>query len=308
MRATRVLVTGAAGQVGVDLLDTLRGDTPSGGEGAFQPDGRPVALGEFEVLGLTRRDLDITDHGAVARALEACRPDVIVNLAAYTAVDRAQIEVDECYAANDVAVEAISRGAASLGAHLITVSTDYVFDGEKGSAYVESDPTGPLNVYGASKRAGELRCRGEDTIVRTSWVMGVRGRNVLHVIADRAERGEHVRFVNDQSGTVTAAADLARALVVLVRNRPGGTWHVANATTATWFEVADFAGRTLGRGDDFVTAIATSELDPAPLALRPARSDLCCEKWVRQGWRALPDWHGAVERLLAGRVSDGARP
>ncbi len=309
MTATRVLVTGGAGQVGLDLVDTLRGETPPGGDGTFQPDARPVDAGEFEVLALTRRDLDVTDRDAVRRALEASRPDVIVNLAAYTAVDRAQIEVDECYAANDLAVASISQVAASIGAHLITVSTDYVFDGAKGAPYVEEDPTGPLNVYGASKRAGELRCRAQDTIVRTSWVMGVRGKNVLDVIADRAERGERVRFVNDQVGTVTVASDLARALVVLVRQRPGGTWHVANAGTTTWFEVAEFAGRSLGRGDDFATAITSDELDPAPLATRPARADLSCEKWSAQEWTALPDWHHGVERLLdARRVHDGPRP
>lgn len=306
---TRVLVTGCNGQVGVDLVDTLSGETPLGADEAFQPDGRRVGRDEFEVLGLSRHDLDVTDQEAVTRCVQVSRPDVIVNLAAYTAVERAQVEVEQCYAANDVAVGSLSRAAASVGAHLITVSTDYVFDGAKGAAYVEEDATGPLNVYGVAKRAGELRCRGDDTVVRTSWVMGVRGKNVAHVIAERAQSGENVRFVDDQTGTVTVASDLARALVTLVRERPGGTWHVANAGTTTWFEVASFVGRTLGRGAEFVTAISTGDLDPAPLARRPARSDLNCEKWASRGWAGLPEWREGVERLLAGRrAREGSRP
>jgi dTDP-4-dehydrorhamnose reductase len=300
----RVLVTGSAGQVGVDLLDTLSGVTPPGGDDTFEPDVRSITKHEFEVLGLTRRDLDVTDRDAVMRCVRASRPDVIVNLAAYTAVDRAETEVPLCYAVNASATESLSLAAQDAGAHLITISTDYVFDGEKASAYVEDDETDPLNVYGASKCAGEELCSDDDTIVRTSWVMGVRGKNVLHLIANRAASGESVRFVDDQMGTVTLASDLARALVTLVRARPGGVWHVANAGATTWFDVAQFAGRTLGRTDRFVTAIATDDLDPAPLATRPARSDLSTHKWVENGWLALPAWQDGVHRLLDARTSD----
>jgi dTDP-4-dehydrorhamnose reductase len=308
MSAVRVLVTGSAGQVGVDLMDTLSGVTPIGGDEQFQPDGLKIAGGEFETLGLTRHDLDVTDRGAVVRAVQAAHPDVVVNLAAYTAVDRAEIEVPECYAVNATAVESFSLAAREAGAHLITISTDYVFDGDKASAYVEEDEMNPLNVYGASKRAGEIWCTPSDTVVRTSWVMGVRGRNVMHLIADRARAGERVRFVDDQMGTVTLASDLARALVTLVRQRPGGVWHVANAGATTWFEVARFAGQRLGRGDDFATPIATSDLDPTPLATRPARSDLSTEKWSANGWLALPTWQRGVGRLLdASETQRGGR-
>lgn len=301
-RPTRVLVTGAAGQVGVDLLDILRGVAPLGGDPSFQPDRVSVAGDEFEVLGLTRHDLDLTDRDATMRAVASTRPDVIVHLAAYTQVDRAEVEADVCFAVNAGATETLSLAAHDNGAHLIAISTDYVFDGAKGSAYVEDDTTNPLNVYGASKRAGELLCASDDTIVRTSWVMGVRGKNVLHVIAQRAASGETVRFVNDQIGTVTLASDLARALVTMTRTRPGGIWHVANSGTTTWFEIASFAGRVLGRGDDFATPIATSDLEPAPLATRPTRSDLSTGKWVDAGWEALPEWRDGVTRLLRDRA------
>ncbi len=299
MTPTRVLVTGAAGQVGVDLLDVLAGLTPLGGDPAFQPDA-PVAPDEFEVIGLTHHDLDIADEAAVQRAIAAARPDVIVHLAAYTAVDRAETDDETCTAVNDAATGYLSDAAASVGAHFIMVSTDYVFDGYKGDSYVESDETNPLSVYGRSKRDGERRCRPTDSIVRTSWVMGVRGKNVLHIIADRALSGQQVRFVSDQTGTVTCAADLARALVCFIRTRPGGVWHVANTGTTTWFDVADFAGRTLGRGDDFATAILTSDLDPAPKAHRPERSDLNTTKFA-EAFAPLPLWREGVTRLLADR-------
>ena len=300
-RATRVLVTGAAGQVGVDLVDTLRAVVVPGADEHYWADGRGVDDGEFDVLALTRHDVDFTNEAALAAAVATARADVIVNLAAYTAVDRAEADTATCYAVNDAAVGALSRAAAEVGSHLITISTDYVFDGAKGAAYVEDDPTGPLNVYGASKLAGERRCADRDTIVRTSWVMGVRGRNVLRVIAQRAVSGDVVRFVDDQMGTVTVAADLARTLVALIRARPGGTWHVANEGATTWFDVAAFAGRELGRGDDFATAISTSDLVPAPAATRPVRADLSTEKFLAAGFRSPPPWRDALTRLLAAR-------
>jgi len=301
-RATRIMVTGAAGQVGLDLLDVLEGVIPPGGDRAFQPDQRPIHSGEFDVLALTRHDLDVADRDAVRRAVRAARPEVIVHLAAYTAVDRAQTEESECFAVNGAGTESMSLAANENGAHLIAISTDYVFDGNKGGAYVEDDATNPLNVYGASKRAGELLCSSDDTVVRTSWVMGVRGKNVAHVIADRAVTGQSVRFVSDQTGTVTVASDLARVLATLVRERPGGLWHVANAGTTTWFDVAAFIGEILGRSDGFATAIATSDLDPAPLATRPIRSDLSIDKFA-SAWSALPDWRDGLTRLIQERGS-----
>jgi len=306
-RAVRVLVTGAGGQVGVDLLDTLRGVTPLGGDASFHPDATPVGEGEFEVLGLDHHELDVTDRDAVLRSLRASRPDVIVHLAAYTAVDRAEEDTETCFNVNERGTQNLSLGAGDVGAHLITISTDYVFDGAKGSAYVEDDDTNPLSVYGASKRDGERHCVAADTIVRTSWVMGVRGKNVVHVIADRAVSGSTVRFVDDQMGTVTAASDLARSLVTFVRERPGGLWHVANTGATTWFDVAAHVGTLLGRGDDFATPIKTSELSPAPLATRPARSDLDATKFATS-FEALPVWRDAVARLVFDLRSDKVTP
>jgi dTDP-4-dehydrorhamnose reductase len=295
-----VLVTGAGGQVGVDLLDVLAGTTPLGGDASFQPDVRPVALDEFHVVGHTHHELDVTDRDAVMRSLSLARPDVIVHLAAYTAVDRAETDVEACYAVNERGTENMSLAAGDVGAHLIAISTDYVFDGTKGAAYSEYDETNPLNVYGASKRAGELACTSNDSVVRTSWVMGVRGKNVVHTIAERAASGASVRFVNDQMGTVTASGDLARALVPFIRERPGGVWHVANVGATTWFDIAAYVGKLLGRDEEFATPIDTSELGASQVATRPARSDLDTDKYAAR-WSALPEWHGAVERLVNDR-------
>jgi dTDP-4-dehydrorhamnose reductase len=298
--STRVLVTGAAGQVGVDLMDVLRGVTPLGGDATFQPDSRPISEAEFEPVGLTRDELDVTDGDQVAAVLSAVRPDVIVHLAAYTAVDRAEGDSDACFNVNELGTLNMSRGAHEVGAHLITISTDYVFDGKKGEAYLEYDDAHPLNVYGASKREGERHCQDDDTIVRTSWVMGVRGKNVVHTIADRALSGATVRFVDDQMGTATASSDLARALVSLVRTRPGGIWHVANSGATTWFTIAAYVGSVLNRGEDFATPIASSELAGSQVALRPTRSDLSTEKFAA-AFSALPPWRDGVSRLVIDR-------
>jgi dTDP-4-dehydrorhamnose reductase len=296
----RVLVTGATGQVGLDLMDVLRGDTPLGGDSSFQPDGRDVGPEEFEAVGLSRRDLDVTDRDAVVTTLREVQPDVVVHLAAYTAVDRAESDTDACFAVNEQGTLNMSLGAHEVGAHLITISTDYVFDGKKGEAYAEYDEAHPLNVYGASKFEGELHCASDDTIVRTSWVMGVRGKSVIHVIAERALGGDTVRFVDDQTGTVTLASDLARSLVTLGRERPGGVWHVANSGATTWFGVAAYVGEILSRGEDFATPISSSELAGSQVATRPERSDLNTHKFATS-WSALPAWREGISRLIADR-------
>ncbi len=297
----KVLVTGVGGQVGQDLVDILHGVAPPGADVNFNPDSGGVDASEFEVLGLTRRELDVTNRDAVLGVLRNTKPDVVVHLAAYTAVDRAEDDAPACFLANEWATSSMSFGAREVGAHLITISTDYVFDGLKGDSYLEDDEPHPLSVYGASKLGAERSCTSDDTIVRTSWVMGVRGKNVVHLMAERAATGGVVRFVNDQMGTVSAASDLARALVVLIRERPGGTWHIANSGATTWFDIAHYVGQLFGRGDDFATSITTSELSPAPLATRPPRSDLNCDKFSLR-WSSLAPWRDAVARVVAGRA------
>jgi dTDP-4-dehydrorhamnose reductase len=295
---TRVLITGAAGQVGVDLVDTLRGVAFPGESPAYLPDGRPVGEGEFEVLALAHRDLDITDVRAVRLALDTARADVVVNLAAYTSVDRAEDDESACAATNRDAVGVLSAASDAAGAHFVTLSTDYVFDGEKGAAYVERDRPGPLNVYGRTKLEGERLCSEADTVVRTSWVMGARGRNVARGALERLRVGEPVSFVTDLRGSPTLASDLAHALVAVVRERPSGLWHLANEGSATWFDVAVAVATFAGLKSSLVSAIRSDELEPRPRAQRPRRSDLSCSKWSASGWNAPPPWADSLRRLV----------
>ncbi|MEI6709697.1 MAG: dTDP-4-dehydrorhamnose reductase [Actinomycetota bacterium] len=292
----KVLVTGSSGQVGQDLVDVLDGIVPPGGSSELQAS---LEGKEFRVLGVTHHDLDITDASHVTNALERIRPDVVINLSAYTAVDRAESEFEAAELVNATAVGQLSRACASQGSRLITLSTDYVFDGRKGESYIESDSPNPQSAYGKTKWHGEQLCSPADTIVRTSWVMGVRGKTVGKVIADRAKNGETVRFVDDQRGTVTLASDLAVALATLALDPPGGVWHVANSGSATWFEVAQWIGELYGREDDFATAIKTTDLDPAPAAPRPTRSDLDTAKFA-SAYFALPDWREGLVRFVEG--------
>jgi dTDP-4-dehydrorhamnose reductase len=295
--STRVLVTGASGQVGRDLVDALRGQLPPGGDSNFTPDGTAVSPAEFDVVAVTRTECDVTDSSAVDRTVAQCQPEVVVNLAAYTAVDRAESDEEECFAINATAVGSLAERSRRGDFHLVTLSTDFVFAGDKGSAYVEDDPSGPLNVYGASKLAGEHLCSDGTTIVRTSWVMGARGRNVARTVRDRLVAGGDVSFVSDQRGSPTMAADLARSLITMVRHRPGGVWHLANEGEATWYEVAKEVAILVGR-PDHAHSILSSELHPAPAARRPARSDLSTLKWQSAGWEALPHWRDSLARLV----------
>ena len=156
-------------------------------------------------------------------------------------------------------------------------------------------------MYGASKRAGELTCTPEDSVVRTSWVMGVRGKNVVHTIADRATSGADVRFVNDQTGTVTASSDLARALVVFVRERPGGLWHVANSGATTWYDIAEYVGSVSWVETRALRhRLSRASWPTFQVAARPTRSDLDTHRFAAR-WESLPEWHGAVERLVNDR-------
>ncbi len=298
--ATRVLVTGARGQLGRDLCDVLGALTPPGGDASWQPDGAPIEVGEFDVVALDHHDLDVTDESAVARALQMSRPNVVVNLAAYTKVDRAEEEADQCRLVNATAVGYLSRSCHEVGAHFITISTDYVFSGTKGAGYVEEDDTGPLNVYGRTKLEGEELVTAHDTVVRTSWLNGARTPNVIGAIINRARANEPLRFVSDQCGTFTASADLARALATIVRRRPGGRWHFANTGATTWFDIAQFVVQRCGSLTR-VASITTDQLDPAPRARRPPRSDLLTEKWQHAGWSAPPTWQTALGRLVDSR-------
>jgi dTDP-4-dehydrorhamnose reductase len=268
----RLVALGAGGQVGREL----------------------TALG---VLGLDRSQADLGDP----TVLEAVRPDVVINAAAYTAVDRAEAEPEAAFRANATGVGHLARWCAARGVGLVHVSTDYVFDGQKAGEYGEDDPTAPLGVYGASKLAGEVAIResgARHAIVRTSWVVGRHGANFVKTIARISAERQEIRVVADQRGRPTPAADLAAALVrVAQTDFAAETLHFAGNPVCTWHDLASHVVGVLGR-ECRVIPIATAEYPTA--ARRPANSALDCGRWIAR-FGALPDWRAGVRAILEAR-------
>jgi dTDP-4-dehydrorhamnose reductase len=251
-----------------------------------------------DVTTLARADLDITDGAAVASAVAAAQPDAVVNCAAYTNVDGAETEVELATLVNGDGAGHVARAAADLGALTVHVSSDYVFDGSKRVPYVESDPTGPLSEYGKSKLAGELAvvqaAPDTHTIIRSSWLFGLYGPCFPATILRLARERDELSVVDDQIGSPTSTAHLARALVELAARPPAGILHVAAGDECSWFEFAgalvDAAGLTCE-----ITPGTTADLGrPAP---RPAYSVLRSER----GAPTLPSWReGLAEYMTAG--------
>ena len=282
----RVLVTGAGGQVGAELVAVF------GAAG-------------HEVTAATSAVLDVTDRRAVAEALRAVAPDVVVNAAAWTDVDACEDDPARAELVNGHSVGHLAEAAEAQGAHLCHLSTDYVFDGRKAEPYVEDDEPHPLSAYGWSKLAGERHLRPDDTLVRTSWVSGRHGRNVVTAILDQARRGGELSFVDDQRGSPTMAADLATKVLDLAEARAGGTFHVTNQGEASWYDVARAVMAALGLDPGRVRAVATAELDPPRRAVRPANSVLDNARLRREGMGVLPHWRERLDALVAVMAGHG---
>lgn len=284
----RVLVTGATGQVGREVVTELerRGATMRRGGG-------------IEVIAAGHDRLDVADRDAVLAAVVTVEPDVVVHTAAFTAVDRCESEIDTAFAVNALGTRHLAEAARLAGAHLCYVSTDYVFDGTAPTPYREWDATNPLSVYGRSKLGGELECDPSATIARTSWVCGVHGANMVKTILRLLAGDGPLAFVDDQHGSPTIAGDLARTLVDLALARRAGIFHVTNQGATTWYgfarAVVGYAGGDVGR----VEPISTADLDPPRPAPRPANSVLDNAALRLSGDRLLPHWQDATERLVA---------
>ena len=275
---TRVLVTGGNGQVGRSITDLL-------GDQRFQ---------HLTVSVADRATCDITNPDAVRRAIERFNPSVIVNTAAYTAVDAS--ETDEA-AAMLVNCDGVAHLAAQTGRRLIHLSTDYVFDGSKDGWYVESDSVAPLGVYGTSKWQGEqaARTNPDHLILRTAWVYAAHGHNfVKTMLRLGAERGK-LRVVADQIGCPTSAHDIADAILRLVDIDATGTYHMAGASQATWHELAT-ATFELAELDVAVEAIGTAE-NPTP-APRPANSRLDSTALASATHVRLPSWQDSLPAVI----------
>lgn len=288
----KLLLTGFKGQVGHCLLQ------------------QATAL-QWDVLAVDRDELDITDRQAVLSAIAAFQPDVVINAAAHTAVDKAETEVDASYAINRDGPAYLAEGAASVNAVMLHISTDYVFAGNKDGLYSESDPVDPQGVYGTSKLAGELAVAehcAKHLILRTAWVFGEHGNNFIKTMLRLGSQRDVLGVVADQFGGPTYAGDIAAALLTMARSalQPAfsqwGAYHFAGEPHVSWhgFAAAIFSAAVeqglLERAPQ-VNAIATSDY-PTP-AKRPANSRLDCSQ-IRRVFGIMPsNWQGALARLDA---------
>jgi dTDP-4-dehydrorhamnose reductase len=278
----RILLTGKDGQVGWELARTL------------------PAVGE--VVAFSRSELDLTDPAQIAARVREVRPAVIVNAAAYTAVDKAESEPDQTFLVNATAPRLLAEEAKALGALLIHYSTDYVFNGAKRGPYVENDAPNPLSVYGKSKLAGEeaihaTGCR--HLIFRTSWVYASRGKNFLLTILRLARERPELRVVDDQHGAPTWARNLAETTAQILRQRdqPSGIYHLTAGGETTWCGFAREIVRLSGLSTS-VKAIGTAEY-PTP-ARRPMNSVLSTQKLQHTFKVPCPNWRAALELCLNG--------
>ena len=286
----RILITGGSGQVGHCLKAQLQG------------------CAELSVPDSSA--LNIADRRSVRQAVETFRPDYIINAAAYTAVDKAESDAERAFAVNRDGARHLAEAAEAAGAAMLHISTDYVFDGAGGAPYDEAAPTAPQNIYGASKLAGEqavlAACR-RAVVMRTSWVFGAHGQNFVKTMLRLGRERDSLGIVADQYGAPTAAADIAAALITIVRRHTpeqlaerAGIYHYCGSPYASWFEFAEIifaeaAAQGVLVKIPTVKPIATADY-PTP-AKRPADSRLDCGK-IRTVFGIGPcDWHSALSDL-----------
>ena len=279
----RVLITGAGGQLGVDVV------------AACEAAGDETAAADHAAL-------DVTDRDAVLGAVLSTRPDAVVHCAAWTAVDACEADPSRAFTHNALAVRWIAEASRRAGAHLVHLSTDYVFDGEQAEPYTEWDTPTPRSVYGRSKLAGEHEALGGApgaTVVRTSWVCGAHGANMVKTVLRLAAQQPVLSFVDDQRGHPTFTADLAPMLRRLALDRRPGLHHVTNQGAVSWYEFAQAVLAAAGDDPSRVKPIATADLQPPRAAPRPANSVLDNAALRHSGLALLDDFHEPLQRLVS---------
>jgi len=286
----RILITGGEGQLGTELIAQSK------------------AHGT-EVLAPTLAQMDLTDPARVDVFWDAFQPEALINAAAYTAVDRAETEPDLAFAVNAAAPAYLAQRCRRAGIPLIHISTDYVFDGQKGSPYLEEDPISPLGVYGRSKAEGESAVRGaldRHLIIRTAWLYSARGANFVKTVMRLAAERDELRIVDDQLGSPTSATDLAGAILHIAgrlgsgAELPWGTYHYCGNGVTSWFGLTRHVLETLvaqERMTSFrLTPITTAQY-PTP-ARRPAFSALDCRRIETAFGIIRPPWQAGVEKTV----------
>ncbi len=280
----RIVILGANGQLGREL--------------------QRAVPHEWSVKAIASSDCDLTNHKAIERLISEIAPDAVVNCAAYTAVDQAETERETADAVNWLAVKNLARVAATAGAVLVHISTDYVFDGESCAPYRESDPTAPINHYGAGKLRGEQAiaesgCRG--ITIRTQWLYSPYGKNFVKTMLRLATQPREARVVADPRGCPTAAADLAEAFVAILpevvadNTLRGEVFHFASRGEATWCEFAEEIFR-VAECDCRAVAITTDDYPTA--ARRPRKSVLDCSMICELFGVEQPDWRECLRRNI----------
>ena len=278
----KVLITGVSGQLGHDAAKELtrRGVT---------------------FLGVGSKELDITDRDAVLRVMRDYRPDAVLHCAAYTKVDLAEDEPETCMRVNADGTRKVAEACREYGAKLLYVSTDYVFPGTGVKPWETNDETGPLNVYGQSKLAGEEAVKElleRYFIVRTSWVIGAHGNNFVKTMLRLAETHSELRVVDDQIGSPTFTADLARLLCDMLETEAYGIYHATNEGLCSWAELAETVFRLAGK-DVIVHRVSTEEYGAK--TRRPKNSRLSKRSLDAGGFARLPEWEDSLAALLEKR-------
>jgi len=277
----RVLITGSKGMLGKELVEFL---APS-----------------YDLFGLDLPEFDLTIETVARKAISSFLPNIVIHAAAYTDVDKSESEPDKVYKANVISTRNVASAAREVGAKLFFISTDYVFDGEKTTPYVESDKPAPLGVYAKTKFEGEMAvaeaCEGLGyVIIRSSWLFGPHGKNFVRKIIELAKKHNKLRVVNDQAGSPTYTLDLAKAIEKLFELTVRGIVHICNSGECSWWrftkEILKYAG--LERVE--VEPITTEELGrPAP---RPKYSVLSTRKFERLTQFRMPPWPVALKHYL----------
>lgn len=276
----RIAVIGADGGLGGSLMALLAGRHG------------------VEAMPVTRKDADLADGAAVTKVVSRLRPDVVVHCAAMTAVDQCETDKDLAWQINVEGTRAVADAVRGMGARLVYVSTDYVFDGAKDGLYTPDDAPRPLNVYGVTKREGEkiaIQTPG-GLVIRTSWLFSWRGKSFARTVLELARKQSEIKMVNDQTGAPTYSKDLAAAILVCIEKNANGILHVANAGACTWHEYAKKVLTCKGIAGVTVTPITSDELNRP--ARRPKNSRLDCSAYAALAGRPLRPWDRALEEML----------
>ncbi len=279
----RILVTGAGGQVGRELVEHCRAV-------------------DDDVIAFDHVGLDVGDRDAVLSAILSVGPDAVVHTAAWTAVDACESDTDRALRVNALGARHVAEAACEAGAHLVHLSTDYVFDGTLDRPYTEWDAPNPRSVYGRSKWAGELEVErlagGAATMVRISWVCGRYGGNMVKTVLRLAKERETLTFVDDQVGHPTIVSDLVPVLRGLAADRRPGLFHITNQGAVTWFEFARAVFEAAGLDGERIHPVKTADLHPPRPAPRPANSVLDNAVLRLSGMPMLPHFEDSLSSLV----------